>query len=366
MAKQRKRFKQHFGKAASRRSVARALWLVGALATAFAAYLVWVATLRLDPGAETYVVEPGTSLHAFTRQLARQGLLPDRYSLVWLARLKGQSRGLKAGEYRFRKGITPLELLEQVVAGRVVEYPFLIVEGWNFRQVLAALDAAPKLTRTLQGQTPKQVMQRLGFPDVHPEGRFYPDTYYYSRGMTDATLLQSAFKKMETLLEQEWGGRDPTVPLKRPEDALILASIVEKETGQADERPLIAGVFVNRLRIGMRLQTDPTVIYGMGDAYKGNIRLQDLRHSSPYNTYIIRGLPPTPIAMPGIDAIRAVLHPAPTRALYFVSRGDGSHIFSETLKEHNEAVIKYQLNGRRKTTSSYTAQPVAAPARPKK
>lgn len=316
---------------------------------------MWVATLRLDPAGETYVVEPGTSLRAFTRQLYREGLLPDPYSLAWMAQVKGQGRGLKVGEYRFRRGITPFELLEQVVAGRVVEYPLLIVEGMTFRQLLATLAAAPKLSQTLQGLSTKQIMEKLGHPQLHPEGRFHADTYYYARGTSDLMLLQSAFKKMEALLEREWEGRDPTVPFKRQEDALILASIVEKETGKVDERALIAGVFINRLRQGMRLQTDPTVIYGMGEQYKGNIRLRDLRHNTPYNTYMRRGLPPTPIAMPGADAVRAALHPAPTRALYFVSRGDGSHVFSETLQEHNEAVIKYQLNGRRKPFSSHTA-----------
>jgi UPF0755 protein len=188
-------------------------------------------------------------------------------------------------------------------------------------------------------------MARLGHPGEAPEGRFFPDTYYYSAGQTDRMILANAYDKMQKMLEQQWAARDADLPFKSPYEALILASIVEKETGRADERELIAGVFVNRLRHGMRLQSDPTVIYGMGDKYDGNIRLKDLMRDTPYNTYTRRGLPPTPVAMPGRDSLHAVLHPAVTDALYFVSRGDGSHVFSATLEEHNQAVIKYQLKG---------------------
>jgi len=309
-------------------------------------YLYWVTVAPLHPPAQNYVVEPGMGLRRMNRDLHSRGVLPDSFSLVWLAYLQGRARDLKVGEYRFRDGITSLELLEQVVAGRVVEYPLTLVEGWTFRQVLATLAAAPRLTHTLQGMSAPQVMASLGYPGLHPEGRFHPDTYYYSGGMSDLIILQRAYLRMEQRLQQEWEGRAPGLPLKTPAEALTLASIIEKETARADERELIAGVFINRLRRGMKLQTDPTVIYGMGERFKGNIRLEDLRTPTPYNTYTRTGLPPTPIAMPGAASLRAALHPAETRALYFVSRGDGSHEFSETLEQHNKAVTKYQLGGR--------------------
>jgi UPF0755 protein len=309
-------------------------------------YVYWFTVARLEPEARIYVVAPGTSLKGFTRQLYREGLLPDSRTLVWVAYFKGHSRDLKAGEYRFRKGITALELLDQVMAGRVVEYPLTIVEGWSFKQVLEALAAAPKLTHGLQGLKAGQIMAMLGYPSLHPEGRFYPDTYYYSAGMSDLLILQRAFQKMETVLDEEWANRDRDLAVKTRDEALILASIVEKETGKPAERPQIAGVFLRRLRMGMKLQTDPTVIYGLGDRYHGNLTLAHLRQYTPYNTYVIKGLPPTPIAMVGRAAIDAVLHPDNTSALYFVSRGDGSHEFSETLVQHNQAVVKYQLKGR--------------------
>ena len=330
---------------------------------ALGAYLYWFSITRLSPQEIIYVVEPGVSLRAFAQKLHAQGVLPDAHSLVWLAYLKGQQRHLKTGEYRFRKGITPPQLLEQVVSGRVVEYPLTIIEGWTFKQVMETLAKAPRLTHTLQGLPPQQIMASLGYPGMHPEGRFYPDTYYYSAGMSDLIILQRAFQKMDTLLQTEWANRDTSIPLKNPDEALILASIVEKETGRAEERPMIAGVFTQRLRMGMRLQTDPTIIYGMGDAYRGNIGLKDLRARTPYNTYFIKGLPPTPIAMPSGAALRAVMNPADTRALYFVSRGDGSHVFSENLQDHNQAVEKYQLNGgsAKKTAPTPAAKPTPAP-----
>lgn len=308
-----------------------------------AGYLLRVATQRLNPGPDIYEVTPGMTLHGFNRELQRRGVTSDAYSLVILAYLRGKSRHLQAGEYRFRPGITAFQLLDQVVSGRVVEYPLVFVEGWTFKEMMKAMDAAPKLAHTLAGLSDAQIMARLGYPGIPPEGRFYPDTYYYSLGTTDVQILRRAYDRMAEALAQEWGERDPTVPLKTPEDALTLASIIEKETGQPSERPLIAGVFINRLRIGMKLQTDPTVIYGMGDRYHGDIRTADLRRNTPYNTYVHYGLPPTPIAMPSIQSLRAALHPAKTKDLYFVSRGDGTHVFSETLAEHDRAVRKYQI-----------------------
>lgn len=321
-------------------------------------YVYWFSIHRLSPEAKIYVVAPGTSLKAFSRQLAREAVLPDAHTLVWIAYAKGQGRELKAGEYRFRNGITALEILEQVIAGRVVEYPLTLVEGWTFKQILDALATAPKLTRTLPGLSPNQIMASLGYPTVHPEGRFFPDTYYYPAGMSDLLILQRAFQKMDRVLDEEWLGRQSGLPVKSRDEALILASIVERETSKPEERGIVAGVFVNRLRIGMKLQTDPTVIYGMGNRYTGNITLQDLRTHTPYNTYTIKGLPPTPIAMPGRGALRAALNPEKTKALFFVSRGDGSHEFSETLEQHNRAVVQYQLKGRPKQNTT-SAQPVA-------
>lgn len=326
--------------------------LIVGLVIAGGVYLYWAWHHPLAPGSEEYLVRPGTPLRALARELAARGVLPEPYSLIALAYVRGQSRMLKAGEYRFAEGVTASKLLDQVVAGRVIEYPLVIVEGWNFEQVRRAVAAAPKLAQTLEGLPREEIMRRLGHPGLHPEGRFFPDTYYYSAGHTDAAVLQRAFERMRVRLAQEWEARAPDLPYRSMDEALIMASIVEKETGQPDERALIAGVFVNRLRKGMRLQTDPTVIYGLGAAYDGNIRTRDLRRDTPYNTYTRSGLPPTPIAMPGGEALAATLRPAQTDALYFVSRGDGSHVFSATLQEHNAAVIKYQLKGRVRPFSS--------------
>lgn len=319
------------------------------LGIAAGAYLTWAWNHPLPTAADrTITVTPGQSLGAFSARLVREGLLPERFSFLLLARLRGQSHALKAGEYRFDPGISARQLLDQVAAGRVVKYSLVFIEGWTFKQWLEALARAPHLEQTLKGLTPAEIMARLGYRGEHPEGRFYPDTYYYTRGMSDAVLLRQAYEIMARRLEKEWRDRAPDLPLKSPYEALILASIIEKETGLAEERGLIAGVFINRLRKRMRLQTDPTVIYGLGESFDGNLRLRDLRRDTPYNTYTRHGLPPTPIAMPGGDALRAALHPAETRALYFVSRGDGSHVFSNTLREHNEAVSRYQLGGKRK------------------
>lgn len=311
-----------------------------------AGYLFWAWNHSLSPGADIYLVKPGMSLRAFARELSGRGVLAESHSFVWLAHLTGRDRDLKSGEYRFRDGVTARELLDQIAAGWVIEYPVVLLEGWTFAQFMAAIEAAPKLTHALAGLPPAAIMQRLGYPGEHPEGRFFPDTYYYSAGQTDIMILANAYDKMRKLLRQEWEGREANLPFKNPYEALILASIVEKETGRTDERRLIAGVFINRLRHGMRLQTDPTVIYGMGKMFDGNLRLKDLLRDNPYNTYTRKGLPPTPIAMPGKESLQAVLHPMVTGALFFVSRGDGSHVFSATLKEHNEAVRQYQLKGK--------------------
>ena len=290
-------------------------------------------------------VKPGASVAALARNLRGHGLLNEPRYFTLLARISGQGRKIKAGEYRLEPGLTPADLLALLVAGRSVEYSITLVEGWSFRQMMAAIHAHDLLTHTLSELDDAAIMNRLGRPGEHPEGRFFPDTYRFPRGETDLSLLKRAYERTESVLAEEWERREEGLPLKDPYEALILASIVEKETGQAAERPEIAGVFTRRLRKGMLLQTDPTVIYGMGESFDGNIRRKDLRTDTPYNTYTRKGLPPTPIAMPGREAIHAALHPADGKTLYFVAKGDGSgeHYFSATLKEHNWAVRKYQL-----------------------
>lgn len=327
-------------------SLIRAIAALLVISAVVTGYLFWAWYHPLKPGAEIYEVKPGMSLRAFARDLSSRHVLPESHSFVWLAYVTGHQRDLKTGEYRFRNGMTARELLDQLVAGRVIEYPVVLVEGWTFREFREALEAAPKLTHLTAGAPTRTVMERLGHKGEHPEGRFFPDTYYYSSGQTDLMVLANAYEKMQKLLQQEWERRDNNLPFKDAYEALTLASIVEKETGRTDERRLIAGVFVNRLRHGMRLQTDPTVIYGLGESFDGNLRLRDLRRDTPYNTYTRAGLPPTPVAMPGKDSLQAVMHPVVNGALYFVARGDGSHEFSATLGEHNKAVIKYQLKGK--------------------
>ena len=326
-------------------SLIRAIAGLLVISAAVSGYLLWAWYHPLKPGTEVYEVKPGMTLSAFARDLSSRNVLPESHSFVWLAYFTGHQRDLKTGEYRFRNGMTARELLDQIVAGRVVVYPVVLVEGWSFREFREVLAAAPKLTHMIPGLSARALMERLGHKGEHPEGRFFPDTYYYSSGQTDLTILANAYEKMQKLLQQEWERRDNNLPFKDAYEALTLASIVEKETGRADERRLIAGVFVNRLRHGMRLQTDPTVIYGLGESFDGNLRLRDLRRDTPYNTYTRAGLPPTPIAMPGKESLQAVMHTVVNGALYFVARGDGSHEFSATLEEHNKAVTRYQLKG---------------------
>jgi UPF0755 protein len=339
----------------NRRKAAFAALLAGCLLAG--GYLAWYWLRPLNPGEAIYVLRPGAGPQSLARELVARGVLPEGTSFVWGTALLGRSGRLKAGEYRFTDGLSAWQLLEQVVAGRVVEYPLRLVEGWTFAQALQALARAPKLTQTLAGLTPGQIMARLGHPGQHPEGLFFPDTYNYTANQTDLAILARAYERMQNTLQREWESRAANLPFKEPYEALILASIVEKETAQPDERPMIAAVFINRLRRNMRLQTDPTVIYGLGARFDGNLRLRDLRSDTAYNTYTRSGLPPTPIALPGAASIRAVMHPAQTRALYFVARGDGRHVFSETLAQHNDAVIKYQLGGKPRPFSSNPAQP---------
>jgi len=302
-----------------------------------------VRPLSLPAEGMVYNLKPGSSVISLASDLAARGVIDRPLLLRLLARLTDQADQLKAGEYRIPAGTTPVQLLQILTSGKVVQHALTLVEGWTFRQVMAAVEADEVLQHTLTGLTDAEVMQRLGYPDQHPEGRFYPDTYHFPRGETDQAFLQRAHRRMQQVLTEEWAQRAKDLPLQTAEEALILASIVERETGLPEERARIAGVFIRRLQKGMLLQTDPTVIYGMGERYDGNIRRRDLETDTPYNTYTRKGLTPTPIAMPSRAAIRAVLHPQQGKALYFVATGDGGHHFSSTLDEHNRAVRKYQL-----------------------
>lgn len=287
---------------------------------------------------------PGGSLRSLAGELVDQGVLPHPYWLRLLGRDTGLAARLQAGEYRIEAGTTPEGLLRQLAAGRVLQHELTLVEGHTFRMMMERIQAHPVLVQTLNELPGEEIMRRIGREGEHPEGRFLPDTYYFPRGTSDADFLRRAYAAMERVLNDAWEKRAAGLPLKTPYEALILASIVERETGLAEERGTIAGVFTRRLQTGMRLQTDPTVIYGVGPGFDGRIRYVHLRTDTPYNTYTRHGLPPTPIAMPGIEAIHATLHPEPGDALYFVSRNDGSHHFSATLAEHNRAVDKYQRN----------------------
>ena len=292
----------------------------------------------------TLVVERGDSLRRVLARLRDDGVEAGR-DLEWqaLSRQMGADGRIQVGEYALDPGTTPRSLLANMRDGRVIRHRFTLVEGWNIRELRAALAKATPLVQTLADVDDAALMEKLGRPGVHPEGRFLPETYVYTRGDTDLDLLRRASAGLDRALAAAWEARAPELPLKDAEEALVLASIVEKETGIAEERPQIAGVFVRRLKLGMRLQTDPTVIYGMGSAYAGNIRRSDLTTDTPYTTYTRDGLPPTPIARAGADALRAATQPAPGDALFFVAVGDGSgrHVFSRTLDDHNSAVREY-------------------------
>lgn len=287
-------------------------------------------------------IEPGTSPKAIAQAVADAGADVSPTGLYFWFRVSGQSRLMRAGSYEITPGTSPARLLSMLVRGEESLRTVTIVEGWNWRQVRQALLKAERLQADSQGLQDDAVMTQLGRPGVVPEGRFYPDTYSYAKGSSDLAVLKRAAKAMDKHLQQAWAMRQPGVSLKTPEDALILASIVEKETGKGSDRAMISGVFNNRLRMGMLLQTDPTVIYGLGEAFDGNLRRIHLRTDTPWNTYTRAGLPPTPIAMPGKAALLAAVQPAQTQALYFVAKGDGSSHFSASLDEHNRAVNRYQ------------------------
>jgi UPF0755 protein len=300
--------------------------------------------LKLPAPSVDLSIEPGTTPRGIAQAVADTGVQVEPRLLYWWFRLSGQDRQMRAGSYELERGITPKGLLRVLVRGEEATRSLVLVEGWNFRQVRAALAKADQLKPESTGLSDEDLMVRLGRPGVAPEGRFFPDTYTYSKGSTDTDLLKRAMRAMDKKLDAAWAARAADLPLKSADEALILASIVEKETGKAADRPEIAAVFVNRLRAGMPLQTDPTVIYGMGASFDGNLRKKDLQTDTPWNTYTRGGLPPTPIAMPGKAALVAAVQPAKSKSLYFVSRGDGSSQFSGSLDEHNRAVNRYQKN----------------------
>ncbi len=302
--------------------------------------------LKLPDGAQVLdlEIEPGTRAMTVAELIVASGADVQLPLLKTWFRVSGQARQIKAGSYEITPGTTPRRLLNMLVRGEEALKSVTIVEGWNFSQVRAALQKAEHLTPDSIGLQPDLIMEKLGKPGIHAEGRFFPDTYTYAKGASDLAVLKRAARAMDKRTEAAWALRSTDTPLQTPEQALILASIVEKETGKPSDRAQIAGVFTNRLRIGMPLQTDPTVIYGMGDKFDGNLRKRDLQLDTPYNTYTRGGLPPTPIAMPGKAALLAAVQPASTKALYFVARGDGSSQFSASLDEHNLAVNKYIKN----------------------
>ena len=290
-----------------------------------------------------FEIAPGARFRAVAEQLEKSGVRVRRLEFEILARVLGRERDIKAGSYELTGPVTPLALLEMLTSGDVTQAEVRLIEGWTFAQFRAALDASPDLRHDTSRMEEGQILDRLQVRAGQAEGLFFPDTYLFAKGTSDLAVLRRAYGVMQRRLQAEWTARDPSVPYTSPYEALIMASIVEKETGRAEERERIAGVLVNRLRIGMRLQVDPTVIYGLGSGFDGNLRKADLLEDGPYNTYTRPGLPPTPIAMPGQGALRAALRPAKTDALYYVARGDGSSQFSRSLDEHNRAVTKYQL-----------------------
>jgi len=312
--------------------------------------------LNIESGEMVYSIKSGKSLSAVIYDLNKKKIIKHPRYLLLYARLNGLSNEMQAGDYSLSRKLKTIEFLDNIFKGKVVQYSLTIIEGWSFNQLIDAVNKHPELQHTINKLSTKEIMDKLGLAGVHHEGQFLPDTYHFPKQLTDIEFLKRAYKSMQSTLKEQWNNRAVGLIYKDPYEALIMASIIEKETGLASEREQISGVFLRRLDKRMRLQTDPTVIYGMGDKFKGNLRKRDLLQDTPYNTYRRRGLPPTPIALPGKKAIYAALHPAEGDALYFVARGDGSHVFSATLKEHNNAVIKYQLKGRARSFSSYKHQ----------
>jgi len=321
--------------------------VVGAAAFAGALYYYARSPLPIRDAPAQFSLAAGSSLTSAARQMAEAGLLHHPAAFILLGRVFDRAGAIKAGSYEFQPGLTPWELLQKITRGDVTLMAVTFTEGSTFKQWRSILDQHPKLRhQTIEWQDAR-ILEALAIDAKSPEGWFFPDTYHVSEGTSDLVILRRAHQFMQRHLTAHWEGRAPDLPLTTPYEALILASIVEKETGRGEDRPLVAAVFVNRLRKGMILQADPTVIYGLGEAFDGNLRRRDLAADTPYNTYTRSGLPPTPIAMPGLASLSVVLNPPDSDVLYFVSRGDGSSHFSRTLSEHDRAVTKYQRSGRR-------------------
>ena len=313
------------------------------LATIIGATVWWAnAPIRMRDATVDFRIAPGSSLRAAATQMQEAGIAINPDLLALLARWRGVATGIKAGSYSINQGVTPEQLLAKLARGDVTQGELALVDGWTFRQWRARLDQHPDLKHDTQSLTEAEIATRLGIDGGRIEGWLFPDTYLFDKQSSDLELLARAHRAMRKKLDVAWAERDANLPYRNAYEALTMASIVEKETGRSDDRSLIAAVFINRLRKGMLLQTDPTVIYGLDDKFDGNLRKRDLQTDTPYNTYTRTGLPPSPIAMPGSAALQAALHPAASDALYFVARGDGSSQFSRTLDEHNKAVNKYQ------------------------
>ena len=324
-----------------------ALVVVGLLAAG--GYGAWYAVTPVAVGVlpVEFEIPPGMRFRGIARRIEASGIAVGRLQFELLARALRRDQDIKAGSYELSAAPTPLELLDKLTRGDVTLAEVRFIEGWTFRQLRAALAASGFLRHDTQALSDAQLLQTLEAREAHPEGLFFPDTYVFAKNTSELRVLRRAYDAMQRHLGQEWGTREPSVPFKSPYEALIMASIIEKETGRADEREMIAGALVNRLKIGMLLQVDPTVIYGLGEAFDGNLKKIHLQTDGPYNTYTRAGLPPTPIAATGLASLRAALRPAQTAALYYVARGDGTSQFSRSLEEHNRAVRKYQLNGGR-------------------
>ncbi len=322
---------------------------LGAIALAVAAwgwYSFRVAPLPLPESPMRLTVPSGATVRGVAQQLRAQGVDVSPTRLWIWYRLRGHDGKLKAGTYALESPVTVDALLEKIVRGDVLLASVRFIEGWTFRQMREAIDAHPDLAHDTRAMNVTELLQRIGATEAHPEGLFFPDTYRFSPGARDVEILRSAYEAQKRTLQAAWEGRAPELPYRNPYEALVMASIIEKETGLAGERDKVAGVFVNRMRRGMMLQSDPTTIYGLGDRFDGNLRKRDLQADTAYNTYTRSGLPPTPIALPGRESIEAALHPANIQSLYFVSRGDGTSEFSDDLASHNRAVSRYQRGGR--------------------
>jgi UPF0755 protein len=333
-----------------RRWINRFLLLSLLVGLGFAGWLIRYASQPMPTPDTLYPVDfsiqRGVALKTASESLHQSGVLTTPWAFVLIARLKGKAGEIKAGSYALENPVTPLQLLRKITEGDTVLGKLALIEGWSFRDMRRSVAANPELRHDTQAMSDAELLQAVGAAESHPEGLFFPDTYFFDKGSSELSLYKRAYSAMQENLKAEWAARAPAgLPYRSAYEALIMASIIEKETGAAEERPQIAAVFVNRLRIGMRLQTDPTVIYGLGAGFDGNIRRDDLLADTPYNTYTRSGLPPTPIALPGMAALHAALHPDASKALYFVAKGkngNGRHVFSETLDAHNRAVARYQ------------------------